>query len=203
MLVQVLAQRLPGRLLSQGLGPEQLIEGGIAGSRWSQGDDLDAVKPLADLVGRRVVALDDGRQLLAEQLQVQLAGAVADPLGVDLFGDRFYHPLVVLLLQVHRQAPFGRLGTLAAVHLVPGDFERQPLLRPVAGEPRDEIAFGASLHLVFPDPHRTPCIVICRAGSGHRGFDQFWSIRCHRAGVMVTGGGGAGALDRAPGEGQQ
>ena len=173
LLVQMLAHGLPGRLLGQRLGPQQLVKAGIARIRWPQGDGGNAVEALAELLGGSVVAADDGRQLLAEQLQVQLAGAVANAFGVDLLGHRFDHPLVVLLLQVQRQALFRRLPAFTAVDLVPGHLEGQPLLGPVAGKPRDEVAFGTLLYLFLPHPHGTACIVVGRAAGADRGFDQF------------------------------
>ncbi|MNC43485.1 hypothetical protein D3C75_923460 [compost metagenome] len=150
-----------------------MAQAGIARIRWPQGDGRNAVEALAELLGWRVVAADDGRQLLAEQLQVQLAGTVADAFGVDLLGHRFDHPLVVLLLQVQRQALFRRLPAFTAVDLVPGHLEGQPLLGPVAGEPGDEVAFGALLYLFLPHSHGAPGIVVGRTGGADRGFDQF------------------------------
>jgi hypothetical protein len=43
---------LPGRLLVQRLGPEQLIQRGIARIGRAEGDDRDAVQALAELLGR-------------------------------------------------------------------------------------------------------------------------------------------------------
>ncbi|MNN39916.1 hypothetical protein D3C81_1539720 [compost metagenome] len=202
--MQVLAHGLPGRLLGQRLGPQQLIQAGITRIRRPQVDGGDAVEAQADLLGRRVVAADDGLQLLVEQLQVQLAGTVANAFGVDLLGHRLDHPLVVLLLQVKRQPLFRRLPAFAAVELVPGHLEGQPLLGPVAGEPGDEVAFGALLYLFLPHPHGAPGIVVGRAGSAGRGLYQFLvdalpgsRVECHRWRR------GRRALDRAAGEGQQ
>jgi hypothetical protein len=47
----VLAHGLPGRLLVQRLGPQQLIQAGIARIRWPQGDGGDTVEALAELLG--------------------------------------------------------------------------------------------------------------------------------------------------------
>ncbi|MNH19597.1 hypothetical protein D3C79_793380 [compost metagenome] len=171
--MQVVAQGEPGGLLIERLGFEQLIEAGVARRRRPQGNGRDPVQALAELIGWGVVALDDGRQLLAKELQVQLAGAVADAFGVDLLGHRLDHPVLVLLLQVQGQAFFRRLAALTAVELVPGDLEGQPLLGPVTGEPGNEVAFGTLLYLFFPYPHRAPRIVVGRACGAYRCIDQF------------------------------
>ncbi|MNF93502.1 hypothetical protein D3C84_761810 [compost metagenome] len=159
-------QRRIRRLLGQRLAVKQLVERGIARRRRPQVDRLDPRQTQVELLGRRLVALGYLLQLLTEQLDVQLHGAVADAFGVDLLGHLIKHPAVILLLQVKRQALLRRLLAFATVHLVPGHFHGQPLLGPVTGEPGDEIAFGKLLHAVFPHAHGASGIVIDRAGTG-------------------------------------
>ncbi|MOA40158.1 hypothetical protein D3C78_1620020 [compost metagenome] len=109
---------------------------------------------------RRPVALGNLLQLLAEQLDIQLHGAVANAFRVNLLGDLIEYLAVILLLQVKRQTLLRRLLAFAAVHLVPSHLHGQPLLGPITGEPGDKVAFGVLLHAVFPYAHGTPGVVI-------------------------------------------
>ncbi len=189
-------QRLVGRQLLQALRLQQLVQRGIAGGGRTQGDGGDGLQTLVQLRAGHAQAFGNGVQLPGEGLHVEAGGGLHHRGRVDLPRHRFEHAALVLALQVDGQAA-DRRALLAVAELVPGHPQAQPLLRPVAGEPGDEVAVGALVDQVHPVFHGAAGIVLGLVGGGHGGGGDVAVHLCpggrrhrrQRLGGLVPGAG--------------
>jgi hypothetical protein len=154
------------------IGMHDLVERGVVRCRRRQCNRRNVLEPAVELLRRHAVTPRDGLQLFAEEPDVVLRRFRPDHFGIDLPGNGFEHTFSVLLLQIRRQSLRGRILPFAGAELVPGDLDGQPLLRPVAGKPRDEVGLAALVDAASPVFHEAARVVPGRYHRRSRGGEN-------------------------------
>jgi hypothetical protein len=153
-------------------GVYQLVERRVVGGWRAQRNRRNGLETPVELVARNTVAPRDSLNLLTEQLNVEPGGFPSHHVGIDLPGDGVQHTLAELFLQIGGQSQRGWIRPFPDAQLVPGDFDRQPLLRPVTGEPRNEVRLDAPGDAASPTLHEAARVVGGRPGRGPRRADD-------------------------------
>ena len=171
---QSVPQGSVGRQRGERSGMDQLVERRRLRLRRPQDDDGNRLQAAVELIRRDAFKTGERPQSVGQRADVGRGHRIAQRPGIVFRGHRVEHPFLILGRQIDRQPLFGGQLALPGVQLVPGQAQGQPLLRPVAGKPGNEVGFAQLPHALPPglDTRLRPFARPTHGGGGS-GADRF------------------------------